>query len=347
MAVVAMDFGSFLVYVLLAYVLYQAVQRWRRPRARAPRVRPPTTPVEPEASRARGRIDALWVYPLKSARGVSVQEAVVGPRGFVHDRHFVVVTPPGSGETEASFCTLRTLPRLAHVQVAMDDTHCSFTCDSAPELGTLRVSWVAAPAEEGAALPVRIWSDHTMCTTVSAAADQWFESAMRTPVRLARIGREFERVVPEEDRAKGAAIDTSLSDGFPYLLVTTSSLAAVSRAAKEPIDMRRFRPNIVVADAAGKAFEETQWAQLCVGRTRFYAVKACARCKVPRLHPETGAEHKGQQPTAALEALGQWYNKEAYFGTNLCHSAEAPGSVVRVGDAVALETQYVKSLVPE
>jgi uncharacterized protein YcbX len=185
-----------------------------------------------------------------------------------------------------------------------------------------------------------------MLKTNQLCQDEWFTALTDTSLRLVRIGAGYSRQVPPSNRAVGGRADTSLADGYPYLLTTAASLDAVTKAAQEDITMRRFRPNIVVAETGSKPFAEDYWAQFRVGKTLFWSVKPCARCKIPRLNPDTGDEHPLQHPTAALESLRHFYKKEAYFGVNLVHEEGAEGALVNVGDVVLLEKEFTESCVP-
>ena len=58
-------------------------------------------------------ISGLFIYPVKSCRGISLEEAEVGSTGFVHDRQWLVVDRHGT------FMTQRNWPALAEVTAAM------------------------------------------------------------------------------------------------------------------------------------------------------------------------------------------------------------------------------------
>ena len=53
------------------------------------------------------RVEALFVYPVKSLGGISVPVAEVSDRGFVDDRRFMLVDHGGQ------MITQREVPRLA------------------------------------------------------------------------------------------------------------------------------------------------------------------------------------------------------------------------------------------
>ena len=62
------------------------------------------------------RIASLHCYPLKSGRGVDVEQTPLTAAGLLNDRSWMIVTPAGR------FLTQRELPRLALVRPRLTDT---------------------------------------------------------------------------------------------------------------------------------------------------------------------------------------------------------------------------------
>ncbi|KVH94844.1 Molybdenum cofactor sulfurase, C-terminal [Cynara cardunculus var. scolymus] len=58
-------------------------------------------------------VKSIFVYPIKSCRGISVSQALLCSTGFVWDRQWVVVNSKGRG------CTQRVEPKLALIQVEL------------------------------------------------------------------------------------------------------------------------------------------------------------------------------------------------------------------------------------
>jgi uncharacterized protein YcbX len=61
-------------------------------------------------------VSQLWIYPLKSARGIRVDSAKLGPLGFEYDRSFMLVEElPSKADPQKSqwhVMTLRKWPRV-------------------------------------------------------------------------------------------------------------------------------------------------------------------------------------------------------------------------------------------
>src|SRR4051794_15019345 len=63
----------------------------------------------------------VLVYPVKSCRGIEVDAALVGERGLLHDRQWMIVEPPSSPSSPQLFVTQREYPRLALIHVRITD----------------------------------------------------------------------------------------------------------------------------------------------------------------------------------------------------------------------------------
>lgn len=79
--------------------------------------------VEPVKDSQQARIQSLWVYPIKSCKGIELEKSNVLPTGLEHDRLYTLAalpdaTTPGQKEDEVwRFQTQRQLPLLANVAI--------------------------------------------------------------------------------------------------------------------------------------------------------------------------------------------------------------------------------------
>ncbi|MBK9164216.1 MAG: MOSC domain-containing protein [Acidobacteria bacterium] len=185
--------------------------------------------------------------------------------------------------------------------------------------------------------------------------NEWFSEVLGRNCQLVLMPESTERHVSERfDRGDDLV---SFADGYPLLLIGEGSLAELNRriaanstneADRVPLEMRRFRPNLVVSGT--EPFEEDSWARIRVGEAIFRVVKPCARCAITTVDPDRG-EFAGKEPLRTLasfrmakdvfpdklEELGMEPNY-VLFGENLI--PENPGVVIRVGDKLeVLETR--------
>ena len=66
-------------------------------------------------------------------------------------------------------------------------------------------------------------------------------------------------------------------------------------ACSQPVEMKRFRPNVVVSGEELEAFEEDFWHRFSISSSdedaalQLESVKPCSRCKVTNVNQDTGA----------------------------------------------------------
>ena len=130
----------------------------------------------PPAADVQASIAQLWIHPVKSCAGLSVQEAELTPTGLAWDRTWMVV------DAQGEFVSQRELPRMALIQPA-------FKLDQlvlrAPGMLALHLSLdgVEAPRR------VRVWDDEVDAWDMGDLAAQWFSDFLGpdAPADLKRL----------------------------------------------------------------------------------------------------------------------------------------------------------------
>jgi uncharacterized protein len=273
-------------------------------------------------------IQSLHLYPIKSLGGIAVSEAVVDEKGFRHDRRFMLVTPSGD------FITQRANGNMALIDVTIIGETLRVWHRHAPD-DALMVPLNPEP-ETLIPIPVSIWdSDNVGAVAVSDEADAWFSRVLAQPCRLVFMPYRTRRAITSSyvraDTPEAHPI-VSFADGFPYLIVSQESLDELNRRLPEPIEMARFRPNIVVSGVTGP-HDEDAWAEYSLGPATFYGPKPCVRCMLTTIDPQTG--RKGLEPIKTL-ATYRRVNNNIIFAANAIADHTSTGQVVRVGDAVCV-----------
>jgi uncharacterized protein YcbX len=133
---------------------------------------------------------------------------------------------------------------------------------------------------------------------------------------------------PVKPEHAGSFDVVSFADAFPFLVISEASLSELNSRLREPIEMRRFRPNIVVTGVP--AFAEDTWTELRLGALGFRAPKRCDRCSVTTVDPSTGV--RGQEPLRTLATYRKQDGK-VWFGMNLIHDDQG---VLSIGDRLFL-----------
>lgn len=262
---------------------------------------------------AAGFLSGIYIYPIKSCRGIEVKEWRLDALGLRDDRRYMVVRPDGR------FLTQRELPRLALVETALvgDGLRVSLP-------GRAPLHLVAPPAD-ARSLEVALWGDRVRAILVGSEADRWFSEVLGLPARLVHFPAGLVRPV-DPRHAPGAR--TGFADGFPLLLVGQASLDELNTRLLVPVSIDRFRPNLVVAGTA--PYAEDGWRELRVGEVGLRLVKPCARCVV--VTTDQASAERSIEPLHTLLTYRR-VEQEVMFGHNAIHLDEGR---LRVGDPVRL-----------
>jgi len=259
-------------------------------------------------------VSALYIYPVKGTAAVAVSNAATCPTGFVDDRRWMIVDEHGR------FLSQREHRRLALVRanVAGDTLELG-----ARGMSTLRVE----DARAGEPTFASVWADETEALRLPAAAAEWISDFLGIRAAIVYMPDTTRRHIhPDYDRE---ARIVSFADAFPFLLISQESLDELNRRLEQPIEMIRFRPNIVVAGAP-EPHSEDRWKRILCGEVELDVVKGCARCSVPTVDPATA--EIGKEPNRTL-ATYRRIGGQVYFGQNLIHRNSG---IMRVGDAVSV-----------
>jgi len=276
----------------------------------------------PPLTAPRLRVSALYVHPVKSCAGVRASELMLDALGAVDDRRFMLVDAAGN------FVSQRRHPQLALVSVARAaDSGVVLTVQGRAPLD------VAVPETSLAPRLVTIWDDTVSVRDCGETAAAWLSAVLGLGVRLVHMGNDSVR--PVDPRFAPHDARTALSDGFPLLVATDASLADLAERARTPLEMERFRPNVVLSGAA--PWEEDTWDALQVGDITLRLVKPCARCAITLVDPRTG--NVGVEPLRTLARFRRGADLgyggadagKTYFAWNALH--DSPGRL-RVGDDV-------------
>jgi uncharacterized protein len=272
------------------------------------------------------KISEINIYPIKSLRGIALENAFVEERGLKDDRRLMLVDENGNLLTQREF------PKMATVAVDLKENGLEV---SAEGFETLSMADAFADAET---VTVRVWQSFCDALVAKPSINEWFADVLRTNCRLVRMPDSTRRRINEMFN-RGDEI-VSFADGYPLLLIGESSLAELNERLANKLPMNRFRPNLVVSGT--EAFAEDGWERIKIGETVFRITKPCARCVITTIDQATGIPDL-KEPLKTLAAFRQaaqvfpekftdfGHNKtDILFGQNLV--AENFGSPIKVGD---------------
>jgi uncharacterized protein YcbX len=257
-------------------------------------------------------LSGLYVYPIKSCAGISLQRSELTATGLLHDRRWMLVDETGG------FMSQRAHPRMALISTSISEEHLTVGAPGMPDLR------VPLRQEDGNPIDVEVWGDANKGALVGEEADLWFGEFLRFPCRLVRKPEDDPRPVDSIYARSGD--QTSFADGFAFLLVSEASLDDLNGRLEDPLPMNRFRPNFVVEGCG--PYAEDGWDRFRVGNVPFRVAEACPRCAITTTDQETG--ERGKEPLRTL-ATYRKFEGGVFFGRNLIHDALG---TVRVGDPI-------------
>jgi uncharacterized protein YcbX len=260
------------------------------------------------------RLTGLVVYPIKSARGIPLEESQVDEFGLRHDRRWMVVNPSGE------FLSQRTHPRLALIAPEIDGQLLRIT---APEMPPLELPLRPTDTVRSR---VAVWGDICPASWLGENAGGWFSEFLDCACSLVYMADSVVRPANPDFAPSGTRV--SFADGFPFLLISEESLSDLNRRLAQPLPMNRFRPNLIVA--GGEPYAEDEWQAIEIGPIPMRVVKPCGRCVVTTTDQATG--DRGKEP---LRTLATYRNRggEVMFGQNVVHEHQGRlslGDPVRV-----------------
>jgi uncharacterized protein YcbX len=265
-------------------------------------------------------LNEIVIYPVKSLAGISANSWPVAETGFQHDRKWMII------DKDRQFLSQRVVPKMALIKTALTDKNLILSTSGMEDL-----SLPLYPID-GQIINSTIWHDRCDARSISTEADQWLSDFLDLDCRL--VYQPDEVIRPVDPNYAKATDKVAFSDGFPFLIISENSLAALNDEMQLNLPMIRFRPNLVISGCP--AYAEDSWREISIGTIDFRLPKPCSRCTVPTIDPETA--QTGKEPLITLNRTRKWQNK-VYFGQNALHNQCGQ---LTVGDAVHIKLTGAK-----
>ncbi len=221
------------------------------------------------------RVSDLFIYPLKSGRGIPLPTTAIDAFGLPGDRRAMITAPDGH------FITQRELPALAQIETR-------------PEASVFRLLMegqeiAVPPPEAGKRMDVSIWKTIVNAAVADDATNEVLSGWLGREVKLVFFDQDAKRTASAEWAGDGTPV--TFADGYQILVTTTGSLKALNADLEAHgegnVGMDRFRPNIVID--TDEAWPEDRWAAIEIAGIRFDLVKPCARCIMTTQDQITGS----------------------------------------------------------
>jgi uncharacterized protein YcbX len=264
-------------------------------------------------------VSELYIYPIKSLGGISLDVARLTDKGLQYDRRWMLV------DMNNRFITQREFPVMSLLQVSLTEE--SLRIQHKKISG--ETLFIPFQPQSNEMQMVEIWEDKCKAQLVSHEADEWFSDMLVMQCRLVYMPDTTNRNV-DSMYAMNKEI-TSFSDGYPMLMIGQSSLDDLNSHLPEPLPMNRFRPNIVFT--GGKPFEEDTMEHFVINEIDFFGVKLCSRCAITTIDQDEAT--KAKEPLKTL-ATYRMQDNNVYFGQNLLSKGEGE---IHIGDLIEIKTK--------
>ncbi|MEQ1723541.1 MAG: MOSC N-terminal beta barrel domain-containing protein [Pseudobdellovibrio sp.] len=267
-----------------------------------------------------GKVTGLYIYPVKSCRGISLTELQIGARGPLHDREWMLV------DENNQFMTLRTFAKMAEIKTSVQGSFLHLYA------GTNKIL-VNFTEECEVVEDVTIWGETFKAGIENKSINEALSDYLSKSVKLVRYQSQSFRDL--EESATSVVKETTFTDSKPVLFANMASLADLNSKliakGEAPSVIERFRANIIVEGFS--AYEEEEASEIKVGSVVLANPKLCGRCPVITQDIETGlVVSKATLQTLAEDRRKPGSSKIA-FGVYL---TPASTGVIRIGDFVSL-----------
>lgn len=300
----------------------------------------------------------LYIYPIKSCSEMNLLKASVTARGFRYDRSFQVVSKTDNEDKVWMFCTPRNkaFQKLFHLRPSISVDGKCLTLSSYHDESDIFSLELDGAANSSLVSKVMGYNEFLLedygddvaswigrATGIDAPRLVGIPQDNDHPATKSNYNRRV-KVNPdqgEELPLNPAPIPVSLADEAPFLLTTRESLVALNqylkRSGKDEVDMRRFRPNIVIDGL--KPWEEDTLKRIRIGSTEFHVWQRCGRCVMTTIDRDT--LHRCGEPMNTLSTFRERVNGQRNFGMHLIPVVESEGREnenkdVAVGDEVEI-----------
>jgi len=277
------------------------------------------------------QITDLFIYPVKSLKGIALNESMTALRGLKYDREWMVTT------SDYEFITQREIPLMSTIEVSIDSDALTL---SSKNNAKFQVPLLSSNSN---VIKASVWGD--ICDAYDEGDDVslWLTSLLgqykKKSLRLVRYSSQGIRPVPAK-YLNDVEAQSAFSDQFPYLITSWESLEKLNKGlfknGSQVAEMDRFRPNIVVK-GIDNLEKKTSQNLLCQKSGYDFGLrKPCKRCKIITINQDDGKIDNPKEPLATLTSLRFSDEiKGAFFGQNAILLSNK-NYILKVGDELSI-----------
>lgn len=261
-----------------------------------------------------GRVTEIWRYPVKSMGGERIERSLLDHNGIVGDRGWAV-RDREADETRSA----RQIPRLLQCAASYAEEPAADRRSPRVQLSLPDGAAVGSDSDNAAQLLSAALERDVSLTPLHPADD--LEHYRRAPgdpnadpIAMLRevFGLREDDPLPDlsglpEDLGQFSTPPGTYFDCYPLHVMSTASLATLSGfGAGDDVDIRRFRPNILIDTGDAKGLPEVEWAgrRLRIGGAEIEVKTTTVRCSVPS-HRQRDLDRSGAVGRALIEHTKQ------------------------------------------
>jgi len=274
----------------------------------------------------------LWRYPVKSMMGERLDVADIGDGGIDGDRAWAA-----RDEVRGGIRGAKKIKGLMRFAAAFDDGAASTVTITLPDGTRVRAGADGTDAAVSAALDheVTLWP-----RLPPTELDHYRRGAPDSDDLLEELraifGREPDEPLPDLSELPPEIFEFesplgTYFDAFPLMVMSTSAMAAMADAVPDAVvDVRRFRPNLLVDTGDSLGHPEKGWvgSTVRIGEVAIRIVTGCPRCVM--------VTHEVDDDVPADRSILRHIVAEQDQLVGVYAEVVEPGTV-RVGDTVTLE----------
>jgi len=277
------------------------------------------------------QITDLFIYPVKSLKGISLNTSETSLRGLKFDREWMITN------SDYEFITQREIESMSTIEVSIDSG--ALTLSSKNNTNHT----IPLDSIKSELIKASVWGD--ICDAYDEGGDValWLTSVLGQykgkSLRLVRYAKQGVRPVPSK-YLEGMEAQSAFSDQFPYLVTSWESLDKLNKGliknGSQVAKMNRFRPNIVVKGIEDLEKKTSQNFLCQQSGYSFGLRKPCKRCKIITINQDDGKIDNPKEPLATLTSLrfSDAING-AFFGQNAI-LLSTKNYILKVGDELSI-----------
>ena len=277
------------------------------------------------------QITDLFIYPVKSLKGISLNTSETSLRGLKFDREWMITN------SDYEFITQREIESMSTIEVSIDS--------GALTLSSKNNTNHTIPLDSIKSAPIKasVWGDNCDAYDEGDDVALWLTSVLGQykgkSLRLVRYAKQGVRPVPSK-YLEGMEAQSAFSDQFPYLVTSWESLDKLNKGliknGSQVAKMNRFRPNIVVKGIEDLEKKTSQNFLCQQSGYSFGLRKPCKRCKIITINQDDGKIDNPKEPLATLTSLrfSDAING-AFFGQNAI-LLSTRNYILKVGDELSI-----------